>query len=78
MGLVDALETLQPKASGKTCTVAYILEQLDGADREALIATMASGDRRPSDIADVVTRAGYPVSQYVIARHSRGDCKCPR
>lgn len=74
--LVDA-----PRGSRSVCRVAFILAQLDEADREALKQALAVPVGHPDRITNVgITEAlnaeGFPIHAKTVETHRKGACRC--
>lgn len=77
--LTAASEMLPPN---KVCTVGFVLEKLDGDQREALKPLLQhSSPVSSAKVAEVLTKWGFPVSYQAIQRHRRREngrgCVCP-
>lgn len=76
MSFADALRREhQPQARAR-CSVLIVAEQLDDADRAALIDAMTDPAISSSSIARALMSIGHSVRQHTINRHRRKDCSC--
>jgi hypothetical protein len=62
------------------CGVKKVLDSLDPADRDDLIAALAMdpGDVMHSTISRVLRARGIELSDQTIGRHRNGVCRCER
>lgn len=75
--LSKALGAVSQRASGPRCGMARLFENLEGADRIELDATLKDAALMSSTISKAISEAfGSDVSQQTIARHRRGICSC--
>jgi hypothetical protein len=75
MSLAELYGSINSPRIGQPCSVALLLENLDKSDREFLLGLFAS-DESHVKIARLLKANGTPVSDSVIGRHRRGECKC--
>jgi hypothetical protein len=81
MALTERLNNRTPGMTGRPCSVGYLLEQLDGAERDALLVMLGSPTQRgwsQAEIYDALTAEGYEVGRQSINRHRGGQCRCER
>lgn len=88
MSLKEAIANTQPRARGSICTVRLILEQLDDTDTGLLNGLLTDTvptvrvdvpqrwQRSHSEVADILTAAGFAINQQTVARHRNGGCHC--
>ena len=77
--LEAALEAATPTKKGPQCSVAGLLASVDQDERKALVAALADPTRNRRILSEAI-RSAYKVeiAQETLARHMRGQCKCPR
>lgn len=74
-----AIAATPPMVQGPKCSVHLGVAQLHPDDRERFLALMADTSRESAWLARVLTAAsGRDVRPIGMARHRRGECKCPR
>lgn len=69
----EAVETFE---RGPRCDVEKTLASLTGDDRDWLAEQLADTRRQHTWIARVLRQEGIVLSEGVIGRHRRGDCRC--
>jgi hypothetical protein len=72
MGLMDDLAAIK---SPKVCGTAKILDQMTEEDRADLVQALASV-YPTSQIAALLRKKNYPISNDQLQYHRRGSCKC--
>ena len=75
MSLLDDLDAARPMPLGVQCMVARAADQHPDIAGDILVAVMRR-DRPAQVISDVLAKHGVEVSQGVIQRHRRKECKC--
>lgn len=70
------LRTQPSVRKGPPCTMSVILDDLQGNDKEALVAALNDTTVMHSTIYRVLTKNGFPVSLNTVQRHRRGECRC--
>ncbi|MGH9088824.1 MAG: hypothetical protein ACRDYZ_12075 [Acidimicrobiales bacterium] len=61
---------------GLPCSVGALLEQIDGAERDALNAILYDLGWNAVQIYDALRAEGYSVGRQSINRHRGGKCRC--
>ena len=69
-------ETTDRLERGPRCSVELLLQTLDGDDRDWLVEVMADKTRGHTWISHVLRKENVSLSQAVIGRHRRNDCRC--
>lgn len=75
MSIADDLENAAPTPVGLVCKVAMATEEHPDLADEIRAAVMRR-DRTARVISDVLARHGVELSQGIIQRHRRRECKC--
>ena len=81
MALSDRLSEPPTRKNGTPCSVGSLLERLEGAELDALLAMLGTPQQRgwPQDaIYDALTAEGYEVGRQSINRHRGGKCRCSK
>lgn len=81
MGLLGEVQEEQARHRvGGTCGIKRVLDSLDPADRDDLIAALAldPAEAMHSTIARVLKARGHEVSDHTVRRHRNGECRCAR
>lgn len=81
MSLADRLADAPRKSRGQVCRMSFVLDQLNDADRQALLAALALPIGDPdrisnSAIAEALGQEGYNVHSKTVENHRRGMCNC--
>lgn len=76
MSLRDEVAALVPARPGPRCTIAVVLERLDGDDRRDLLALLADPLVPGSLISRVLIGRGHSVKPPTVNRHRRRMCDC--
>lgn len=75
MGLLDDIAAEQ-RHGGTSCRVAGVLEAMTEDDRADLLQAIKLG-LQASSISRALRARGWDVAGNTIARHRRGECRCP-
>lgn len=51
------------------CKVCIALKEIDAEDKAALLSALNTGSVQKTDIAAIMTRNGYPMSEAAVRRH---------
>lgn len=79
MALADRVNHRNLPVHGLPCSIGTLLEQLEGAELEALQTMLGDEKHRgwsQSEIYDALTAEGYEVGRQSINRHRGGRCRC--
>lgn len=77
MSLLSDLEAARNRGKGARCYVARLLDILP-ADEAAAVKTAIDAKLIDATVIDqLLTRNGHEIGAQNIARHRRGDCRCP-
>lgn len=80
MALAERVNTPRVKAvSGYPCSVGALLDQLEGAERDALLTMLGTPQKRgwpASEIYSALRAEGHEVGHQTINRHRGGKCRC--
>lgn len=76
MSLRAKAEAVEAFERGPRCEVEKTLKSLTGDDHDWLVEQLADPTRQHSWIARVLRQEDIPLSEGVIGRHRRGDCRC--
>ena len=66
---------------GTPCSVGALLDQLEGAELEALQTMLGTPEKRgwsQAEIYKALTAEGYEVGLQTINRHRGGQCRCSK
>ena len=77
--LEAAIAAADPTKKGPQCGLAILFSKVDQDERKALVAALADPTRNRRILSEAI-RSAYKVeiAQETLARHMRGQCKCPR
>jgi len=75
MTLLDELAA-EATIKGPSCTTTLTLEAMEPDDRADMLEALASGYTAAA-LSRVLKRRGISLAPQSIARHRRGECKCP-
>lgn len=81
MSLSERVTTAPPSKHGLPCSVAVLLNTLEGDELAALVAMLGNEEQRgwaAGDIYDALAAEGYKVGYQSINRHRGGKCRCSR
>lgn len=78
MSLADRLASHAPQPGSQQCTVAYVLDQLDERDAQALRDALADPGIPGTAITEDLQAEGHDIEYNPIRRHRNGGCKCER
>lgn len=84
MDLIAQLNDLHDLKVAPTsrCSISTVLTVVTDDEREALLKALDNPQIRHTDLANVLTRLGYPIKGVTVSRHrNRGEsngCRCPR
>jgi len=74
-----ALEAATPTRKGPQRGVPLLLDRVDPEERLALVAALADPLRNRRILSEAIRNAyKIEIAQETLARHMRGQCKCPR
>ena len=79
MALSDRLNQRPTSTHGKPCSVGKLLDELDGAELDALQTMLGTPEQRgwaEGEIYDALIAEGYVVGRQSINRHRGGRCRC--
>lgn len=76
MPLRETASTIQPKRTGFPCGVTKLAGRLSEDDREWLQEQIANAEVSSAWISKVLLEEGHDLSQNVISRHKRKQCRC--
>jgi regulator of replication initiation timing len=75
MALADSIERHTAKSESK-CTLAIILEMLEGQDKKDLMDHIKKGTPTITLVA-ALRSEGYHIAEVTFNNHRNGKCKCP-
>lgn len=74
MGLKDALEANKSSLRGPRCTVCTLIQKLDKADSEALVAALSDETFTHAAICRALQAEGHRILATTIQRHRSRNC----
>lgn len=77
MSFADEARQLVP-VKGGTCSLGRLLTEASASDRKEYLDALGDSTIPASAIARALKVRGVNLVEQTIARHRRGDCKCPR
>ena len=81
MALAERIKQTPPPMHGTPCSVGVLLDQLEGAEHDALLAMLGTPEKRgwsQAQIYDALTAEGYTVGRQTINKHRAGQCRCAK
>lgn len=75
---VDEMLALSVVNKGPDCAVGAAISALNSEEREGLMAALSMPAITAKAIQEWLKRRDLRVPHTTVARHRRGDCKCPK
>jgi hypothetical protein len=75
---IDEMLALSVVQKGPDCSVGTAMQSLSGEEREGLAKALLVTSITGKAIQEWLKRRNLVVPHTTIARHRRGDCKCPK